>query len=251
MLPAPLEFVPIRELCARVDAAGPRQWLIRGVWPAGTYGVHAAEMKAQKTWNAADLAVSVASGTDWLGAYPVDVAGHVLLFAGEGGEASIVNRLRAVCNARDLALEDLPITVCPRAPSLTDAVHLGAMAEALSSTGAVLAVIDPLYLSAGGTSGADLYAMGRMLAQAQALCENAGCALKLVTHFNRKAGTGHLRITGAGPAEWGRVLISAEVLSRHTDPDTMAGTVLARLDVVGSEIPDQVFTLRRMLTPAG
>jgi hypothetical protein len=251
--PAPrssLEFIAIRDLCAEVDAAGPRRWLIRGIWPAGTYGVHAAEMKAQKTWNAADLAVSVASGTAWLGRFPVDVTGHVLMFAGEGGKASIVNRLRAVCKARGLTLEELPITVCPRAPSLTDLAHLGAMADALKSIGAVLSVIDPLYLSAGGTSGTDLYAMGAMLAHAQALCEDAGCALALVTHFNRKQGTGHLRITGAGPAEWGRVLISADVLSRHTDPDTMETDVLTRLDVIGSEIPDQAFRLRRVLTPA-
>jgi hypothetical protein len=31
-----LEFLPFAKLAAKVDAAGPRRWLLRGVWPAGT-----------------------------------------------------------------------------------------------------------------------------------------------------------------------------------------------------------------------
>ena len=65
-----LPFRSLADLCRDVDAAGPRRWLIRGIWPAGAYGVHAAEPKAGKTWNALDLAVSVASGTPWLGRHP-------------------------------------------------------------------------------------------------------------------------------------------------------------------------------------
>ena len=115
-----LEFLTAAELCARVDAAGRRRWLIRGVWPEGAYGVHAAEMKAQKTWNGLDLAVSVASGTPWLDAFPIDDPGPVLVFAGEGGAASIVRRLRTICASRDLVLERLPIVVCTRSPHLAD-----------------------------------------------------------------------------------------------------------------------------------
>jgi len=49
----------------------------------------AAEFKAGKTWAITDLAVSVASGTPWLGIFPVDAPGPVLLFAGEGGNARL------------------------------------------------------------------------------------------------------------------------------------------------------------------
>jgi hypothetical protein len=100
---APLRFQTLADLCAEVDAAGPRRWLIRGIWPAGDYGVHGAEMKAQKTWNALDGAVSVASGTPWLNAFPIDDPGPVVVFAGEGGKQSIVRRLRAICASRQLA----------------------------------------------------------------------------------------------------------------------------------------------------
>ena len=77
------------DLAREVDSRGPRRGLIRGIWPAGDYGVHGAEPKAGKTWNSIDLAVSVGSGTPWLGAVPIDTTGPVLVFAGEGGEGNV------------------------------------------------------------------------------------------------------------------------------------------------------------------
>lgn len=245
-----LEFATLAELCARVDAAGPRRWLIRGIWPGGAYGVHAADMKAQKTWNALDLAVSTASGTDWLGAYPVDDKGPVVIFAGEGGEASIVRRIRAICASRGLQAEDLPITICTRAPHLGDAGHMLAFATHLQAVRPRLAVLDPLYLSLAGADGKDLYAMGRLLERPQILCDELGTSLVVVTHFNRGQRSGAQRITGAGPAEWGRVLIGAEVKSRHTDPITKATTVITQLDVIGGEIPDYTFRVKRIIVAA-
>ena len=243
-----LIFTTLAELCARVDAAGPRRYLIRGIWPSGAYGVHAAEMKAQKTWNALDAAVSVASGTDWLGAYPVDDPGPVVIFAGEGGEASTVRRIRAICASRNLTAEDLPITICTRAPHLSDLAHMGAFAGHVEAVRPRLILLDPLYLSLGGADGKDLYGMGRLLERPQILCDQLGASLIVVTHFNRGGRTGAGRITGAGPAEWGRVLIGAEIKSRHTDPATRATTVVAELDVIGGEIPDLTFRIKRTIS---
>jgi hypothetical protein len=108
--PPALVFQTLAELAAEVDAAGPRRWLLRGVWPARDYGVHAAEKKAQKTWNTADLAVSVAAGTLWLGAIEVDHPGPVLMFIGEGGKTNTVRRPRAVAEARGVVAA--PIADC-------------------------------------------------------------------------------------------------------------------------------------------
>jgi hypothetical protein len=242
-----LEFATLADLCARVDGAGPRQWLIRGIWPGGAYGVHAAEMKAQKTWNALDLAVSVASGTPWLDHYPVDDTGPVVIFAGEGGAASIVRRLRAICASRGLHAEDLPITICMRAPHLSDLAHMIAFREHVEALRPKLVELDPLYLAMGGADGKDLYAMGQLLERPQILCDQLGASFIVVTHFNRGQRTGAARITGAGPAEWGRVLIGAEVLSKHTDSATKATTVLSKLDILGGEVPDQAFRVKRVI----
>jgi hypothetical protein len=221
---------------------------VRGWWPSGTYGVHGAEQKAQKTWNAIDLAVSVASGTPWLGAFPVDDPGAVIVFAGEGGEASILRRIDAVAESRGVTADHLRIAVCSRAPHLSDSLHLSLFAEALDLYRPRLVVLDPLYLAAKGAKLGDLYAMGAMLERPQHMCSDADAALFVVTHHNRAEGRGAHRLTGAGPAEWGRVLINATVISRHTDPATAATRVLTELDGIGGEIPDQSTRLLRVIT---
>jgi len=242
-----LLFETAAELCARVDAMGPRRYLVRGLWPHGAYGIHGAEPKAGKTWNALDLAVAVASGKRFLGHFEVDTTGPVLVFAGEGGAGSVVRRLRAVCEAADVVLEQLPIVVCTRAPHLSDVVHLAEMQAAMERITPVLVVLDPLYLSARGVKPGDLTGMGELLERPQRLCEAAGASLVVVvTHYNRVEGRkGAARFTGAGPAEWGRVLLSADALSRRTDLATSATTVVTELAVIGGEVPDLTFRLRR------
>jgi hypothetical protein len=236
----------LAQLCAEVDARGPRRWLVRGVWPAGDYGVLGAEKKTGKSWMALDLAVSVASGTPWLGAFEVDDAGPVVVFAGEGGDGNIVRRLRAVAAARGLVADCLPIHVCTRAPHLSDPGHVVELQETVEAVRPSLVVLDPFYLAAGGANGADLYAMGALLERPQHVCGRVGAALLVVTHFNRSRDTrGAARFTGAGPAEWGRVLLAATQISRHTDSATKATTVLAELEVTGGEIPDTSVRVRR------
>lgn len=235
--PAPLQFLSMKELRARVDAAGPRRFLLRGYWPAGDYGVHAGDAKAQKSWNTVDAMVSIAAGQPWLGAIPVDLDGPVLWFAGEGGEADLLRRIDAVCASRGIIADDLPIIICARVPHLSNAVHLGLMAEQLDKLRPVMSALDPLYLAARGAKGSDLYAMGGMLETAQHLCQAAASGLWLVHHQNRKEGRGAGRISGAGPAEWGRVLISATVVGRRVDPETQETTVITELDALGGSIP--------------
>ena len=100
-----------------------------------------------------DLAVSVASGTRWLGTFDVEASGPVLLFAGEGGARKLTRRFRAVCEARGLAMESLPIRVCLRVPHLTDEGAMAAVAAELSQFRPRLALVDPLYLAAQGAAG--------------------------------------------------------------------------------------------------
>ena len=242
-----LEFLSTRELIDQVQAAGPRRWLLRGLWPSRDYGVHAADMKAQKTWTTTDLSVSVASGTAFLHHFPVDDPGPVLMFVGEGGKGNILRRLRADAEAHGVELADLPITVCPRAPHLSSVAHLADVAEQLTARPPRLVTLDPLYLSARGANLADLYAMGVVLETVQHLCDDAGAALWIVTHQNRKQGQGAGRILGAGPAEWGRVLLTAEVKARHTDPVSKATSVVTELSAIGGEIPDVMCRVHRRI----
>ena len=235
---------------ARVQAAGPPTWLIEGVWPRDAYGVFAAEDKAGKTWAILDLACSAAAGVPWLGHFGCPPSGPVLVFLGEGGERAMVRRLRAICAHKHLDLDELAaqrrLRLCFRVPKLTSGEELQAVAGELHAHPATLVIVDPLYLAvAGAATGADLYGMGPVLAGIQAVCQQAGAALVVVTHWNKTGeGRGAKRISGVGPGAWGRVLASAGVAHRASGPDG-ASTVVLAVDVIGGELADLAFRVRR------
>jgi len=240
----------LAEVIARVDAAGPPAWLVEGLWPADAYGVLAAEDKAGKTWAALDLAVSVAAGHPWFGRFACPTPGRVLVFLGEGGERSIVRRLRAIAAHKSVDLDQLAATpglrLCFRVPKLRDGGDLAELEAELGERPARLVILDPLYLAAAGqANGGNLYEMGALLMPIQAICQAAGAALVVVTHWNKTGdGTGPKRITGAGPSAWGRVLASAAVAHRGTTPEGASAVVLG-FELVGGEIPDSRFRVRR------
>ena len=132
-------------------------------------------------------------------------------------------------------------------PKLTIAAEeLQAVAAELAEHPAALVVLDPLYLAvAGAASGADLYAMGAVLSGIQGVCQHAGAALVVVTHWNKTGeGRGAKRISGVGPGAWGRVLASAGVANRTSSPDG-ASTVVLAVEVIGGELADLAFRVRR------
>lgn len=62
-----------------------------------------------------------------------------------------------------------------------------------------------------------------------------------------KDGVGSEDMSGAGPAEWGRVLISAERESARTDHAAKATDVVITLAVKGGEIADQEIRVHRRI----
>jgi hypothetical protein len=178
------------EVAARVAATGEPRWLVEGLWPADAYGVLAADIKAGKTWAALDLAVSVACGLPWFGRFPCPTPGGVLVFLGEGGERAMVRRIEAVATHKgaDPALLAERLRLCFRVPHLAApgaGQELVAIERELAAHPAALVILDPLYLAAGGASGASLYDMGTVLQAIQGVCQAAACALMVVTHWKR------------------------------------------------------------------
>lgn len=185
----------IKAVALDIDARPPQGFLASPVWPADAYGILGAEDKAGKTWLQLDFAVSVASGTPWLGRFACE-RGPVLLFLGEGGRRKMLRRLRAIASARGLVADDLPVRARFRAPHLTSRDHLEKISGELDTNPARLVVLDPLYLSARGANGSDLYAMGEHLSNLQDVVQNAGAALLVSTRYNK---TGEGRGRSASP----------------------------------------------------
>jgi hypothetical protein len=240
------------EVVARVAAAGEPRWLIQGLWPADAYGVLAAQEKAGKTWAALDLAVSVATGQPWLDHFACPNPGSVLVFLGEGGERATVRRIEAIATAKGIDPDQLAdqLRLCFRVPRLAApgaGGELAAIQAELAAHPAALVVLDPLYLAAAGASGSNLYDMGAVLQAIQGVCQAAGCALLVVTHWNKTGdGRGADRISGAGPAAWARVICSVAVHYRGSDPDG-ASTVVLGVELIGGELADTRFRIRRRI----
>jgi hypothetical protein len=251
--PAPAAELTVssyREVAARVAAAGEPRWLIKGLWPADAYGVLAAQEKAGKTWAALDLAVSVACGRPWLDHFACPTPSPVLVFLGEGGERATVRRIEAIATAKGVDSNHLAdqLRLCFRVPRLAApgaGSELAAIQAELAAHPAALVVLDPLYLAAAGASGSNLYDMGAVLQAIQGVCQQAGCALLVVTHWNKTGdGRGADRISGAGPAAWARVICSVAVHYRGSDSDG-ASTVVLGAELIGGEIADTRFRIRR------
>ena len=87
--------------------------------------------------------------------------------------------------------------------------------------------------------------MGAVLQAIQGVCQQAGCALLVVTHWNKTGdGRGADRISGAGPAAWARVICSVSIDHRGSD-DNGASKVLLGFELIGGEIADTRFRVRR------
>jgi len=182
-------FPVIRMAEVRQDLGRPA-WLVEPLWAAGGAGVLGGHPKSGKTWLALEMAVSVASGSPCLGAYPVHDAGPVLLYLAEDSASSAHERVQGICRHRGLCLENLDLlllrTPVLRLDSRVDAERLAATVAAVRPK---LLVLDPFVRvhSADENSASEI---SRLLATLTALKRAFEVAVLLVHHV-RKNGAAH------------------------------------------------------------
>jgi hypothetical protein len=169
------------------------RYLIPGILAAGQAGGIFGPSKTLKTSIAADLLISLASGTPFLGKFPVAQPGKVLFLAGQTGLSALRAIARRICAARGLSLDSLSnFLVSTDLPKLDHAVDRMAFQELLQREKPVCVVIDPAFLAMQGLRGGsnNLVAMGQMLAPLAEMCRETGCAVLIVHHCRRtmKAG---------------------------------------------------------------
>jgi hypothetical protein len=179
----PLDVLPAWAVPAEPQRLG---WLIESLWTAQGVGWIAASPKSTKTWLALDLAVSVASGTDAIGRYPVATPGPVLFYGAEDSVAHLRQRIEGIALARGVSLADLDLGLIV-APSLrldTDR-DLTRLRRTLEQRRPRLLILDPLVRmhrldenSAGEVSA--------LLGALRELQRAYGAALILVHHLRKK-----------------------------------------------------------------
>lgn len=239
-----LRVEPVADMVARVDAAPPRKWLVRGVIISGTYGGFAAEDTSGKSLAALDLGINVAAGGKWLDTFEIDDPGPVLMFLGEGDDHETTRRGRAIAEFYGHDFANLPMRISHRVPKLTNELHMAYVRSEIEAHPPRLVILDPLYLAMTGVKTSDLAEVGGALAPIQHACQDHGATLWIAHHWNKTGmGTGRSRATGAGFPEWARVVGSVNVAARVSVGN--ASLVTLEWEIVGNSVVDTKLKIRR------
>jgi hypothetical protein len=88
-----------------------RRWLVEDLWGESSVGVIGGAPKCAKTWLGLDLALSVATGTAFLGKYAVPEPGPVLVYLAEDALLMVRERIEGMVRHRGLDLSRVAIHV--------------------------------------------------------------------------------------------------------------------------------------------
>ncbi len=171
------------------------RYLIPGILAAGQPGGIFGAFKTLKTSITADLLISLASGTPFLGQFDVPEPGRALFLSGESGLAALQSIAGRICMARGLDLERLDnFELCPKLPQLDRDDDLQALRRVVHKKKPACLAIDPAYLAIRGEDARNLFAMGPLLRPLAELCDETGTAILIVHHCKRS------RVTPGDPA---------------------------------------------------
>jgi len=223
---------------ARIDAYQPA-WRVKGIVATDDYGTLAGPKGVGKTFALLDLAVAVSLGAPWFGRFETESA-RVVVFTSEDSEPRLWRRVDAIAAAagRDPAELEGRLFIHPRSFSaVNDVPRLQAELESLEPG---LVLLDPAYRYMAGVK-AQLFDMGAVLTPLQEACSAVGAPLIVGHHYNRRNGAEREeRISGAGPLEWARLVITAEAPPRRDEDD-----VVVTFEVTGNSIDPITFNVRR------
>ncbi len=167
-----------------------REWIVKGVLARGQPCIAGGPKKSCKTSVLIDLAVSLGSGTDFLGNFPVPRPTGVLVISGESGEATIQETARRVCRSKGIDLADLELVHWGfNLPQLGQPDHMEAVRDTIRDLGAEVLIVDPLYLCLMGSERridhANLFDVGPLLKSITDACIDVGATPILAHHFRK------------------------------------------------------------------
>jgi len=199
-----VEPFPVLRLC-KIPKDDRPPWLIEGIWSRQGVGVVGGHPKLGKTWVALELALSIASGTPFLGRFAVHDRGPVLVYCVEDGQQGVRDRMEGLCEARGVDFDRLAVgwigadDLALDRPG--DQLRLHATVE---KNRAKAIVLDPLVrLHLGDESNSQ--DISRLLRFLRSLQQRHGTAVILVHHTRKAAAAEHGQaLRGSGDIHaWG------------------------------------------------
>lgn len=183
-------------------------WLVRGFWGRRSHGIVAGMPKCFKSTLVHDLIISVASGTKFLGRFPVEEPGPVLVIQNENADYIMKDRTEKIILDRGLVGEarrinrrharvefppDLPITfINQQGFTLSNEDHRRQIELLVQELKPVLVVFDPLYLMFEGdlNSSKDLNPVLNWLLS---LKTDYRTSVLVIHHYNKGSQQGQLK----------------------------------------------------------
>jgi hypothetical protein len=170
------------------------KWLIKRLLVAGQPCILGGPKKALKTSLLIDLALSLGSGTSFLGQFTAYKKIRTVVISGESGPHTIQETARRVALAKGIDLAAADVLWDFRLPQLANAIELAELGRGIKESGAEVCIVDPLYLTllAGqgqqGLQATNLFDMGPLLLRVADTCLKAG-ATPILAHHAKKGRT--------------------------------------------------------------
>jgi hypothetical protein len=169
-----------------------RRYLVERILVADEPAVIGGPKKSLKTSLAVDLAISLGSGTPFLGHFAVPLRQRTLVLSGESGDATIQELAQRVCAARRIHLACCDVLWQFDLPNVGNPGDRDDLQNAICDAKADVVIIDPLYLCllAGthGVSASNLYQVGPLLHDLARACLRGGATPILVHNSTTHAG---------------------------------------------------------------
>jgi len=247
VVPPPLpEIEFLRDFAASVPAPPPQ--IIDGILHQGCKMILGGTSKSNKSWCLLDLAISVASGSEWWGRRCTKVP--VIYINFELPRWSIAQRINALCAARpeckglgdSLALWNL------RGKNADMTLLRPKLEEKLVRHQFGLIILDPAYKLLGDRDENANGEIASLMNEFEALAQSSGAAVVVAHHFAKGDSTAKNaidRMSGAGA--WARDPDSIMVLTPHEEDDCFTvSTILRHLPQLPEFVVEWDYPLMRV-----
>jgi hypothetical protein len=169
-----------------------RDWLVKKLLVRNEPVLIGGPKKSLKTSLVVDLAISLGTGSRFLGKFEVPARQRCLVLSGESGAATLQETARRVCAARGVAMKNCDVRWGFRLPQLSSASDLQRLTDYIRKEAIQVVIIDPLYLcliQAGlNVQTSNLFQVGPLLLEIAQACQEAKATPILVHHARKQAG---------------------------------------------------------------
>lgn len=202
-LSKPLVFTQLQSFLAKNIDDAP-MWDIEEWLPRSTVAFAVAPPGSYKTWFTFDLALSVATGQPFLGSYPVQRQGPVLLVQQEDHASQSAERLALITEAKMLpeggdadtlfACSTIPLYIhTEREVKFDDPEQVALLTAIIEELQPVLVIVDPLYSTVDRLDDAYFDEAVQHLFALKNLRDKYGTSFMLVHHTKKTRGGGRAR----------------------------------------------------------